>query len=168
MRVEYLGVMGLSWTDKVTDSTKSYLKPVKKAPLVSPKVIDILHKAYLTQIVAGKTPPVYPNGLPDSAAIAIGSAVAKSVTMDLDVVHAFMRSLYELSKSGAISYAKYSPKEYARMEAIRSSLPTEKSKVAPFIKGTLSVYKVAVAAALIGAIGFLVMQGKTFIPKGDN
>lgn len=168
MRVEYLGIMGLSWTDKVTESAKSYLKPVKKDSLVSPKVIDILHKAYLAQIVSGRSPPEYHNGLPDSAAIVIGSAIAKTVTMDLDVVHAFMRALYNLSKSGAISYAKYSPKEYARLEAIRSTIPTEKSKITPFVKGVFSAYKATIAAVLIGAIGFLVMQGKTFIPKGDN
>lgn len=119
---ERMGVFGLSWPEKVAKHMHSGLKGTGYESILTSfwgaggtntGLVKNLHNVYTSYIASGVQPPVFNGGANDAAST---GQLSKDISTDTAtpeiVAMQFLRSIYDLTRSGVIDYKLYDPVGY--------------------------------------------------------
>jgi hypothetical protein len=113
--VEEMGFLGLSWLDKVVSKAKSYLTIAQKNNL-SNSIVQLIHNKYLSMLSSGFKKVDFVDTLTnlalrkwDQQSYTIINTIKNELDLNIILVDAVFRSIWELSVNGKISYSKLDP-----------------------------------------------------------
>lgn len=131
--VEYMGLFGLSWSEKVAKNMISRLygteyednlKSFWGAGGMNTTLVKNLQNVYTELLVKGYTLPNFTYDIPDQYANIMAEAIAKSTATPQPVTLAFLGALYELTANGTIDYKLFNPLGYKEtVETIEQAEP---------------------------------------------
>lgn len=165
-RPELMGLFNLSWKERVINDMRRTLKGQKELSktLVSwwgenTKLVDLLHNQYLVELSAGASPVSFSvapgtdgsGGEFTAETDILSSNIAQKTGLAGEIVDAFLRALFVLTRAGRIDLKKLDPVGYKEAKAVQKT--TSGGGIVGDIKSGASA--VLLVAALFG-VGYLV------------
>ena len=168
MKINYspdlMGWFGLSWQEKVANSTykkvaaidkktAKVLKDIFQPGGLNVRLIENMYREYVALMAKGNKPANFVNGAPDSSTVNIATKIRDTVNASDTVVLKFLESLYELSSTGTIEYSKWNPQGFKTSTALQKSFPSEVSFIEKAAKVTTATAKTGSILLIIAGIG---------------
>ena len=125
------------------------------------RLIDNLHREYMALQAEGKSAVSVVNDGLDQSSLSLANEIYKRTNVDIVIVIEFLKSIYNLSKTGKIPYEKWNPKGYKKSETAKKTFSTEKGFF-DFAKSTAGYGKIVLIVAGIGASAYLLNQFNQF------
>jgi len=132
-KVEFLGLFGFSWKEKVGKEMLTTLKgtiyedTIKDfwggGSWINTSLIANLHKVYESILKTGKESPTFDGHVPDDNATEISHLIEDKTRVPYQVVIEFLRSLFYLASTGVIEYKIYDPVGYREVKDATSEGP---------------------------------------------
>ena len=163
-QAELLGVMGLSWQDKLSKAMRA-TDPLSKA---TPALVDTLGNIYTSLLSSGKfVKPVFTGQMPDEAGRKTMKELMARSQANGSTVRAFLYNLQGLAVKGDIDRAHYDPVGYKADKAASNALnPTLLSKIgAGATEGIGQYFKTARVVVIGGAVIAAVIAAMVYLPK---
>lgn len=174
--VEYMGIFGLSWQEKVASFVKNRLKGTAIQKKLSDffqsgglnvSLIKNLYNEYAALMAMGNAPAdfvVLPNQSGDGgefkqSTITLASKIATKTNVDNSIILEFLRALFVLARDGKIPFEKWNPQGYKESTQLRKTFETEKTILDTVVKpvmdkgtGLMVIFGVGVAAYLLSQL----------------
>ena len=132
----------------------------KYQDMIKGDVTDNIHNTYLSYIIKGSSVPVFQNnsiddkmGIWTPATYALINKIASDTSLSKVIADQFLRSLYQLTRTGKIDKRKFDP-NYDKVLSSVGVLPSEQGVVSTIQNSILpSVGKTAKVIAVIAVLG---------------
>lgn len=170
--VEYMGILGFSFEEKVASFIKKQMKGWALEKKINTTIVKNMHNEYMALMVRGFAPVAFTTP-PDQSgtggdfalsSIDLADELINTTGVDGSIVMYFLKALYVLSRDGKIPISKVDPKGFQASTALRKSLPSEKG-VVDALKTVAGPSKALLVIAGMGVAAYLLSQIKPFINK---
>jgi len=156
--VEQMGFLGFGWEDKVVKRAKEFLFSSQNNSINS-DIVELIHTKYLSMLSNGFKRINFVETLSnialrkwDTNSYNIINTIKNELNLNIIIIDAVFRSIYELAINGKIPYTKLDPIG-VQQDKIQADPLTDKNVLLQKLKGTFDTSKYFAIAGI--GLGFL-------------
>ncbi len=163
---EYLGIFGLSWQEKLADSTHKKVNSVDKniakklkdffqSGGLNVRMIENLHREYTALMASGYKPSNYNDSSSLQDTENLSKILSDKTKIEKVITDSFLRSLYDLSATGKIPFEKWNPAGYKESIILQKKFDTEKNIFEKISTDAKSVKNVLLFSGILAGLYYL-------------